>query len=157
MRLASLISLLMVLCAFPTYGATTLSAGIYTMFGYVMKVATTGTATCNYHVGEQYGEFFIYPGPNRAGAVKKQLIQTAKDHFVGIDNFPRTPVAGVRSWSGTYRYSFLPGGPTGTGKFTWTFNIVDTTAFTATRTFTTAASGGSCAVTIDESAIRTGN
>ena len=157
MRFISSIALLAALCAFPTYGAITLSAGTYAMFGYVAKVTTTGTGTCNYHVGEQYTEFFIYPGPNRTGASKKQLIETSTDHFVGIDIFPKTPAAGVNSWSGTYRYSFLPGGPNGTGKFTWIFNIVETTAFTATRTFTGDVAGGSCTITLDESAVRTGN
>ena len=157
MRLISTAALLAALCAPSSYGAETLSAGTYAMFAYVTKVTPTGKAVCTNHVGEQFSEFFVYPGPAHTGASKKELTQTSTDHFVGIDTFPKTPVAGVNTWSGTYRYSFLPHGQTGTGKFTWKFNIIDTTAFTATRTFTSGSSGGSCAVTVDESAVRTGN
>ena len=157
MRSVSSIIIFATLCVFPTCKSATLSPGTYTMFGYIAKATTTGNGICNYRVGEQYSEFFSYPGPNRTGASKKQLIQTSTDHFVGVDTFPKTPVAGVNSWSGTYRYSFLPNGDKGTGKFTWKFNIVDTTAFTATRTFTSGSSTGSCTITVDESAVRTGN
>jgi hypothetical protein len=157
MRIVSLIPLLAALCAGPSCGATTLAAGTYAMFAYVTKVATTGKGTCDYRVGEQYSEFFVYPGPNRLGASKKQLIQTATDHFVGIDTFPKTPGTGATSWSGTYHYSFLPAGRSGTGTFTWKLNIVDTTSFVSTRTLSAGATGDSCAVTVDESGVRTGS
>jgi hypothetical protein len=149
--------LLVSLWALPSYGAVSLSAGTYGMYTYVTKVAITGKGTCDYHVGEQFSEFFIYPGPNRTGASKRDLIQTSTDHFVAIDTLPKTPAAGATSWSGTYHYSFLPGSETGTGTFTWKFTIIDATSFVATRTFSSDFTGGSCTVTFDESAVRTGS
>ena len=157
MRILLPISALLALCAVPSYGATTLSAGTYAMFAYVTKVAAKGKEPCDYHVGEQFSEFLIYPGPSRTGASKKQLIQTSTDHFVGIDTFPKTPAAGVTSWSGTYHYAFLPGGPSGTGTFTWKFNFVDATSFVSTRTLFVGVTGDSCTVTVDESGVRTGS
>ena len=157
MRIVSAIPVLAALCAVPSYGATTLSAGTYAAFAYVTKIATTGKGTCDFHVGEQFSEFFIYPGPSRTGASKKQLIETATDHFIGVDTFPKTPAAGATSWSGAYHFSFLPGGPSGTGTFTWKFNIVDTTSFVSTRTLSGNVTGGSCAVTVDESGVGTGS
>ena len=157
MRILSPITVLAALCTVPSYGATTLSAGNYAMFAYVTKVAAKGTEPCNYHVGEQFNEFLIYPGPSRIGASKRQLIQTSTDHFVGIDTFPKTPAAVATSWSGTYHYTFSPRGPSGAGTFTWTFNIIDTTSFVSTRTLFVGVTGDSCSVTVDESGIRTGS
>ena len=157
MRPISTAALLVVLCAPPSYGAAALSTGTYAMFAYVSKVSTTGTATCTNHVGEQFSEFLVYPGPGRTGASKRELIQTSTNHFVDIDTFPKTPAHGVSAWSGAYHYSFLPGGPAGTGTFTWKFTIIDATSFVATRTFSSKVSGGSCTVTFDESGVLTGS
>jgi hypothetical protein len=143
--------------AVPCYGAPTLNAGTYAMLAYVTKVAPTGKATCDYKVGETWTDYFVYPGPNKVGATKKKLIQSSTDHYVGIDVYPKTPTAGETTWSGTYHYYYLPSGNSGTGKFNWRFNIIDSTDFVLTRTFTSETSSGVCIVTVDESALRTGD
>jgi hypothetical protein len=146
------------MAASPAQAAVQPSAGIYSDLGYVSKVEVTGKGTCPYNVGQYLNGYFTYPGPGKTGAIRMDQIETSTDNFVEIVTFPKTPAAGVESWSGSYSYKYLPdGGPTGTGTFTWKFGFVNANAFIATRTDTFAITGGKCTITVNDSAVRIGS
>jgi hypothetical protein len=145
------------LSAAPGHAATQPAAGTYSMLAYVAGVAGPAKANCDYKVGDNWTDYFVYPGPGKVGATKTKQIQDSAHHYMSIDTYPKTPAAGVTAWSGTYDYVYLPGGSSGTGKFTWKFTFINANAFVLSRTFTSDVPGGTCTIRVDESAIRTGD
>lgn len=153
-------------CAPASATATQPEAGIYRESFLITKAKGLNGGTCRPDLvnpanrEQNYNDnwTFQYPGPSQDGAVEYGgLLSPDLYAKMTIINFPRTPRAGMTTWSGT-----LDGDPDQQGaasvSFVETFTFVDSQSFLATMTAIGPGENGigQCEITSNRAFIRQG-
>jgi hypothetical protein len=100
------------------------SYGTYNMVIY--DLSQTG-ASCGGGAGSGSGSpgTFYYPGPAATGTMLVQVKDNASSFGFTTVSLPKTPAAGVKTWSGSFSAVEQPAGKSLSGTFKGTFTFVD--------------------------------
>jgi hypothetical protein len=104
---------------------------IYGSYEYVESA--TGS-DCVVTTGEYFSGRLTWPGAGKSGAVWRYQLNGPSGPEVKENSYPKTPVAGVKSWSGTVNTVIEPSGTTGTSTLDATITYINSSAFVLTRT-----------------------
>jgi hypothetical protein len=110
-------------------------AGTYLMT--INDVSQTGAACGGGADGGSGGTSpgtFRYSGAAAMGTALTQVKNDSGDYGFTIVNFPKTPAAGVKAWSGSFSAIQQPSGKSLSGTFKSTFTFVDSGHFLLTLT-----------------------
>jgi hypothetical protein len=109
--------------------------GVYAITGYVVSATPIPACTAGGLVaGQPVPGVFVYPGPDASGAVIRE--PSAQYYEVGKSAFPKTPAAGVTSWTGTLMASIEPSAPDLNLPFKATLTYLDASSFLMKITLT---------------------
>ncbi len=106
--------------------------GTYLMTIY--DASQTGASCGTGDTGDTSPGTIFYPGAASTGTVLTQVKNDKGDDGFTIVNFPKTPAAGVKTWSGSFSALQQPGAKSLKGTFKGTFTFVDTGHFLLTLT-----------------------
>jgi hypothetical protein len=114
------------------------SAGSYIVLGQITS-ASSGCSTFGQTKGLMTEAILYYPGPGATGAYLRQPVSDAlstifPEYDVRVIDLPKTPAAGVDTWSGKFFEHFEPGGPSYNGTFTGKISFIDSYSFLFTVT-----------------------
>lgn len=100
--------------------------GTYNIVAY--KLAQTG-AGCTGAVGSTSVGTLSYPGAASTGATLYNVKNDSAKFGFSVATFPKTPAAGVKSWSGAFTAVEQPQATSKNGTFTGTFTFIDSGHF----------------------------
>jgi hypothetical protein len=140
------------------FATATPGAGIYSVSSYVVSASATNGGTCGAPQGYYLSSDFSYPGASKAGAVERHSINGPNGSYIQELDFPETPAAGVKTWSGDYIGRIYPGASSVRGTFSAALTFVDANSFLATITYKYPVSQDSvCTTVFSDTFIRIGH
>jgi hypothetical protein len=141
-----------VLLASAADAAPKLTKGYYGTHHYVVSATVSGSGSCLDPAGSTYDSEVYYPGPDKAGAKERRQFNNDGVLQIEITTLPKTPAAGVSTWSGDYSSVFEPSGNKFTGTFKTTLNPTDAFSNVGTTTLVyQVEGGGTCTTSIQVS------
>jgi hypothetical protein len=103
------------------------SVGTYNVVAY--KLSQTGAGCTPGAVGSTSVGTLSYPGAAGTGATLYNVKNDSAKFGFSVATFPKTPAAGVKSWSGAIKIVEQPQGTSKNGTFTGTFTFIDSGHF----------------------------